>query len=70
LAHDQDDCEWRRYDEFLVSRARSFEAQELMGGACLFSLNRPVRTRMPLGCGEIAQGTGILTRFCLVCVIG
>ena len=55
VSHGQYDCEWCRYDECLVSRARSFESQELMGRACSSSLNRPVRTRMPWWCGEGAR---------------
>jgi hypothetical protein len=41
-AHGQDACEWRRYDECLVGRVRSFEPQELIGRACSSSWNRPV----------------------------
>jgi hypothetical protein len=50
-AHGQDEDEWRRYDECLVSRARSLESQELMGRACSSLLDRPVQSRMPCWCG-------------------
>ena len=53
LGNGQDDCKWRWYDASLVSRARSFESQDPMGGACSSSLNRPVWTRMPWWCGEV-----------------
>jgi hypothetical protein len=55
LGNGQDDCKWRWYDASLVSRARSFESQDPMGGACSSSLNRPVWTRMPWRLGDGAR---------------
>jgi hypothetical protein len=46
-----------------LSRARSFESQELMGQVCLSSLNRSVRTSMPWWCGKGARFRAPLSDF-------
>ena len=55
LAYGQDDRNWSRDDERLVSRARSFESQESKGRTCSSSWNHLVRTGMPWRCGGVPR---------------
>jgi hypothetical protein len=52
LAHGQDDCQRRWYDERLASRSRSLESKDIMERTCSSSLNRRMRTRMSGGVGR------------------